>query len=73
MADNKLVGKNYTTPDLIAKVTGKSKYAEDFRAEGMLFTKLLLSPIPHGRVKSTMTHGASVGLSSLSPGRFSNR
>jgi len=26
------------------KVTGKAKYAEDFRADGMLFCKLLLSP-----------------------------
>ena len=32
-------------------MTGKAKYAEDFRAEGMLFCKLLLSPVPHGRVK----------------------
>src|SRR6202795_1349751 len=48
----KLIGKDYTTPDLIAKVTGKSKYAEDYRAEGMLFCKLLLSPMPHARVKS---------------------
>src|ERR1700730_1847972 len=50
-ASYKLIGKNYTTPDLIAKVTGKAKYAEDYRAEGMLFCKLLLSPVPHGRVK----------------------
>ena len=48
----KLVGHNYTTPDLVAKVTGKAKYSEDFRAEGMLFAKLLLSPMPHARVKS---------------------
>ncbi len=47
----KLIGKNYTTADLYAKVTGKAKYAEDFRAEGMLFCKLLLSPMPHARVK----------------------
>src|ERR1700674_2147245 len=47
----KLIGKNYKTADLLAKVTGKSKYAEDFRAEGMLFAKLLLSPLPHARVK----------------------
>ena len=40
----KLVGQNYTTPDLVAKVTGRAKYAEDFRAEGMLFAKLLLQP-----------------------------
>src|ERR1700687_1916831 len=47
----KLIGKNYKTADLLAKVTGKSKYAEDFRAEGMLFCKLLLSSMPHARVK----------------------
>ena len=52
MADKKLVGQNYTTPDLRAKVTGRSKYAEDFRAEVMLFAKLLLSPFPHARVRS---------------------
>jgi xanthine dehydrogenase molybdenum-binding subunit len=47
---HKLIGQNYTTPDLVAKVTGKAKYAEDYRAEGMLFCKLLLSPMPHARV-----------------------
>src|SRR5580693_4482916 len=51
MAKHTLVGQNYTTPDLVAKVTGKAKYAEDFRAEGMLFAKLLLSPMPHARVR----------------------
>ena len=50
-AKYKLIGKNYTTPDLVAKVTGKAKYAEDYRADGMLFCKLLLSPMPHARVK----------------------
>jgi CO/xanthine dehydrogenase Mo-binding subunit len=47
----KLIGKDYPTPDLYAKVTGKAKFAEDFRVDGMLFCKLLLSPVPHGRVK----------------------
>jgi xanthine dehydrogenase molybdenum-binding subunit len=47
---NKLIGQNYTTPDLVAKVTGRAKYAEDFRVEGMLFCKLLLSPMPHARI-----------------------
>jgi xanthine dehydrogenase molybdenum-binding subunit len=51
-AGHKLVGKNYTTPDLIAKVTGTSKYAEDFRAEGMLFARLVLSPTPHARIRN---------------------
>jgi xanthine dehydrogenase molybdenum-binding subunit len=48
----KLIGKDYPTPDLYAKVTGKAKYAEDFRIDGMLFCKLLLSPVAHGRVQS---------------------
>ena len=47
----RLVGSNYTTPDLVAKVTGRARYAEDFRAEGMLFCKLLISPMPHARVR----------------------
>ena len=51
MPDHKLIGKNYTTADLYAKVTGRAKYAEDYRAEGMLFAKLLLSPLLHARVK----------------------
>jgi xanthine dehydrogenase molybdenum-binding subunit len=50
-AGYKLIGKNYRTADLTAKVTGKAKYAEDYRAEGMLFCKLLLSPMPHARVR----------------------
>src|SRR5258706_10738023 len=47
----RLIGKDYVTADLHAKVTGNAKYAEDFRADGMLFCKLLLSPLPHARVK----------------------
>ncbi|HVW86333.1 MAG TPA: xanthine dehydrogenase family protein molybdopterin-binding subunit [Bryobacteraceae bacterium] len=50
-ANYKLIGKNYTTPDLVAKVTGRAKYAEDYRADGMLFCKLLLSPVPHGHIR----------------------
>lgn len=49
MADT-LLGKDFTPPDITAKVTGKAKYAEDFRADGMVFCKLLLSPFPHARV-----------------------
>ncbi|MGE3511421.1 MAG: xanthine dehydrogenase family protein molybdopterin-binding subunit [Vicinamibacterales bacterium] len=50
MADTRLVGQNYITPDMVAKVTGRAKFAEDFRAEGMLFARQLLSPMPHARV-----------------------
>ncbi|MEZ5416642.1 MAG: xanthine dehydrogenase family protein molybdopterin-binding subunit [Vicinamibacterales bacterium] len=58
MANPPLVGRNYTTPDLVAKVTGRAKYAEDYRADGMLFCKLLLSPMPHCRVTRLDTTAA---------------
>ena len=58
MAEQKLVGQNYSTPDLRAKVTGRARYAEDFHAQGMLFARLLLSPFPHARVKSIDTRAA---------------
>jgi len=48
----RLIGKNFTPQDVRAKVTGKARYAEDFRAEGMAHCKLYLSPMPHARVKS---------------------
>ncbi len=48
---NVLVGKNFTPPDIRGKVTGRAKYAEDFRADGMLFCRLLTSPMPHARVR----------------------
>ena len=45
-----LIGKNFTPPDVRAKVTGTARYSEDFRPDGMLFCKLLTSPMPHARV-----------------------
>jgi xanthine dehydrogenase molybdenum-binding subunit len=45
-----LIGKNFTPPDVRAKVTGSATYSEDFRMDGMLFVKLLTSPMPHARV-----------------------
>ena len=47
-----LIGQDIVAPDLHAKITGRAKYAEDFRVEGMVFAKLLLSPMPHARVRS---------------------
>ena len=46
-----LLGRDFTPPDLHAKVTGRAKYAEDFRVDGMLFCRLLTSTMPHARVK----------------------
>ncbi len=46
-----LLGKNFTPPDVHAKVTGRAKYSEDFRRDGMVFCRLLTSPMPHARVR----------------------
>ncbi len=45
-----LIGKDFTPPDVRAKVTGQAKYAEDFTMDGMVYIKLLLSPMPHANV-----------------------
>src|SRR6188768_2976532 len=47
---HKLLGQDFIPHDVVAKVTGEAKYAEDFRAEGMVFARLLSSPYPHARV-----------------------
>jgi xanthine dehydrogenase molybdenum-binding subunit len=46
----KHIGKNFTPPDIEAKVTGAARYAEDFKREGMVFARLLTSPLPAGRI-----------------------
>ena len=46
-----LIGKNFTPPDIHGKVTGKAKYAEDFKVDGMLYARLLTSPMPHARIR----------------------
>ena len=45
-----LLGQDFVPPDVRAKVTGEAKYAEDFRADGMVFCRLLHSGLPHARV-----------------------
>lgn len=53
-----LHGTDYIPQDLEAKFTGRARYAEDFRADGMLFARLLLSPMPHARILSIDTSAA---------------
>jgi len=53
-----LIGKDFTPMDVEAKVTGRAKYAEDFRADNMVFCKTLTSPIPHAKIKSIDTSAA---------------
>jgi CO/xanthine dehydrogenase Mo-binding subunit len=48
----KLIGKDFTPPDIEGKVTGEARYAEDFKKEGMVFARLLTSPLPAGRIVS---------------------
>jgi len=45
-----LLGKDFTPPDVRAKVTGDAKYAEDYRVDGMVFARLLTSPLPHAKI-----------------------
>ena len=51
----KLIGENYTPLDLLAKVTGRARYAEDFprRWHAVLQTP----PEPHGLMRES---GASI-------------
>ena len=34
------------------KVTGRAKYVEDYKADGMLHARLLTSPLPHARARN---------------------
>jgi CO/xanthine dehydrogenase Mo-binding subunit len=54
----KLIGNDFVPPDIRGKVTGAAKYAEDFRVDGMVFCRLLLSPMPHARVTRVDTSRA---------------
>ena len=50
MTGYKHIGKDFVPPDILDKVTGKGRYAEDFKKDGMVFARLYTSPVPHGRV-----------------------
>lgn len=52
------IGRDFTPPDVAGKVTGEIKYAEDYKREGMVFARLLTSPMPSGRVVSIDTSEA---------------
>jgi CO/xanthine dehydrogenase Mo-binding subunit len=54
----RLIGKDFEPSDAAAKVTGRAKYAEDYKVDGMVFAKLLTSPIPHARIRRIDTSEA---------------
>lgn len=58
MSDYTLLGKDFTPPDVTGKVTGKAKYAEDFKVDGMVYARMYTSPMAHGRVKRIDTSKA---------------
>ena len=50
MRKHMVVGKSVARVDALDKVTGKAKYAADFREPGMLFAKVARSPYAHARI-----------------------
>ncbi|MCH8337211.1 MAG: molybdopterin-dependent oxidoreductase, partial [Proteobacteria bacterium] len=58
MSDYKHIGKDFVPPDITGKVTGKAKYAEDFRVDGMVYARMYTSPMAHGRVTNIDTSAA---------------
>src|SRR5438445_8149565 len=45
-----IVGKPLTKPDAFAKVSGKTKFADDLALPRMLYGRILRSPHPHARI-----------------------
>ena len=68
----KLVGQNYSTPDLVAKVTGQAVYAADVALPGTLWGKVLRSPHAHARIVSIDLAAAAERLIAMS-GQFEQR
>jgi carbon-monoxide dehydrogenase large subunit len=52
------IGKTLPRVESYGKVTGQTQYAADLPFEGLLWAKVLRSPIPHGRIKSIDTSKA---------------
>ncbi len=53
-----VVGKRLPKIDAPDKATGRAKFTDDISLPNMLFGKLLLSPVPHARIKSIDTSKA---------------
>ena len=54
----KIVGKSTPRLDGVAKVTGEMTYVYDMQVAGMLYGRVLRSPIAHGRIKKLDTSKA---------------
>ena len=47
-----IIGKRMPKVDALAKATGTAQYTVDFKLPGMLYGKILRSPLPHARITS---------------------
>ena len=54
----KTIGKSLPRIEGVGKVTGETRYAADLRFEGLLWAKVLRSPIAHGRIVKVDTSKA---------------
>ncbi|MEW5807302.1 MAG: molybdopterin cofactor-binding domain-containing protein [Acidobacteriota bacterium] len=53
-----IVGKGIPRKDAPDKATGAAKFTGDIQLPGMLYGKILTSPLPHARIKSINTENA---------------
>lgn len=54
----KILGKGFPRLDAVEKVTGSAQYTVDLKMSGMLYGKILRSPVPHAKIKSIDTSKA---------------
>ncbi len=71
MAPHSIIGQPLPMTDGPAKVTGLGKYADDLVVPGMLYGRILHSPHPHARIRSTDTSKAEAlpGVKAVATGR----
>ncbi|MEW6653237.1 MAG: xanthine dehydrogenase family protein molybdopterin-binding subunit [Bacteroidota bacterium] len=50
--DFSIIGKSLVREDGLEKITGKAKFADDFKFEGMLYTAMLRIPATHAAINS---------------------
>ena len=69
-----VIGQSLPRADSWEKVTGQAVYALDFKLPGMLYAKVLRSPLAHARVLNVDTEKAArlKGVRALATGRESN-
>ncbi len=51
MTDYRVIGQPVPSSEVLGKVTGEATYAVDAQMPGMLWARLLRSPVPHARIE----------------------